>query len=122
MIGVDDLSRIQGGEGAKFNSSLADLERIHLLLVEANLASKAGRYGVWFGALDALDREISTYLNDEEEHDLNKKRVSGVVNQQGAQSIMRNKLNGWERKLRHFRSKKKLGIVAGDDASTAALR
>ena len=122
MIGGDDLSRIQSGEGSKFNSSLSDLERIHLLLVEANHHSMCNDYVRWFGALDALDREISTYLNEEEDNELNKDRMSGIVTANGAQGIMRKKLRLWERKLRYFRSKKKLGIVAGDDASTAALR
>lgn len=119
---TDDLSRIQGGEGAKFNSSLSDLERIHNLLVLANQASISGRYTVWLGALHGLDREISTYLNDEEDKDLGKVRVLSVIADSRAQSTMRRRLDQYERRLRYYRSKKKLGIVADDDASTAMMR
>jgi len=116
------VQRIQTGEGAKFNSSLADLERIHLLLVMANEHSIQGELNGWIGALHAIDREISPYLNKEEEGELNPLRVNNITSDPRANSLIKNKLDTYERKLRFFRSKKKLGIVAEDDASTAALR
>lgn len=116
-----DLERIRGGEGAKFNSSLADLERMHNLLIAANHASVQGDFVVWLGSLQALDREISPYLSDKENEVLNEKRVTSIPSSIQASSVIKNKLNDYERELRKFRSVKKLGIVAQDDASTAAL-
>ena len=119
---ADDLSRIQAGEGAKFNSALADLERIHNLLVAANEASIRQDYQMWLGALMAIDREISPYLSKEEEETLSHVRVTSLPPDQRAINVMAGRLNTYERQLRYFRSKKKLGIVADDDASTAAYR
>lgn len=119
---ADDVSRLQAGEGAKFNSALADLERIHNLLVAANEASIMKNYAVWLGALQALDREISPYLSTDENKELEGVRVYGVVTDNRAVSLVSKRLNAYERLLRYFRSKKKLGIVAEDDASSAAMR
>lgn len=117
----NDLSRIQGGEGAKFNSSLADLERIHTLLMSANQSSIIGDFYTWLGSLQAIDREISTYLSEKEDKELDTKRVREITTNKGARTIVVRKLTAYERELRMLRSKKKLGIVAQDDASTAAL-
>lgn len=122
MVMADDLSRLQAGEGAKFNSALADLERIHNLLVIANEASIKREFNVWLGSLQAIDREISPYLSEEEHRELDRVRVSGVPSDNRALGLVNGRLNTYERRLRYFRSKKKLGIVAEDDASTAAFR
>mgnify|MGYP000414237825 CR=1 FL=1 len=119
---MSDLERIQGGEGAKFNSSIADLERIHNLLMVANEASINNNVITWWGALRAFDREITTYLNEDEKKQLDQARVKGIPKDFHAQDLVRSKLNDYENELRLLRSKKKLGIVAEDDASTAALR
>ena len=119
---ADDITRLQSGEGSKFNSSIADLERIHNLLMTANEASITNNTFLWLGSLQALDREISPYLNPVEEQDLVKVRVGALPKDSRANHLINNKLNTYERLLRYYRSKKKLGIVAEDDASTAAMR
>jgi len=119
---AEDLNRLQAGDGSKFNSSIADLERIHLLLVSSNQASISHSYPLWIGSLRALDREISPYLNREEEEDLTKYRVTGIPTDKRASVMICKRLDDYERRLRYYRSKKKLGIVAEDDASTAAMR
>lgn len=118
----NDIERLQGGEGSKFNSSLADLERLHNLLLIANRASINGSLKEWLGALKALDRELSPYLSQEEMEDVKKKRISSVPNDTRAYGVAYDKLEAYENLLRRYRSLKKLGIVAEDDASTAALR
>jgi len=119
---VSDLDRIKGGEGAKFNSSLADLERIHNLLMAANEASINGNVRMWWGALRALDREISVYANEDEMAELEQLRITELPKDVRAFGFVVEKLNLYENELRKMRSKKKLGIIAEDDASTAALR
>lgn len=119
---MNDLERLRSGDGAKFNSSLADLERIHNLLVASNEASINNDFRGWLGALRALDREIGVYLSDEELKELKPLRVLSIPVDRRANSLVIEKLDAYEQKLRTFRSKKKLGIVADDDASTAALR
>lgn len=118
----DDLFRIQSGDGSKFNSSLADLERMHNLLVLANQACIVGDLMTWLNSLQTLDREISPYLNEKEDEELESVRVYGFPTDVKASSIAKRKLGVYERKLRFYRSKKKLGIVAEDDASSAAMR
>lgn len=117
-----DLERIKGGEGAKFNSSLADLERIHNLLMAANEASMSNNLFAWLGALRALDRELCPYISDDEEEGLKTVRVKTVPTDRRAHRLIIDRLDGYESELRKLRGKKKLGIVAEDDASTAALR
>lgn len=119
---MTDLDRIRSGEGAKFNSSIADLERIHNLLVICNNSSIAGNINLWLGALQALDNELLTYLNDEEEETLQRVRIDSLPERMTNNTLIRKRLRAYERLLRQYRSKKKLGIVAEDDASTAALR
>jgi len=119
---ASDLERIKGGEGAKFNSSLADLERIHHLLMAANEASINGNLNAWLGALRSLDRELTVYASPEELTELKKARVFAIPKDRRATSLVSERLNDYETELRMLRSKKKLGIVAEDDASTAALR
>lgn len=119
---MNDLERIKSGDGAKFNSSLADLERIHNLLVAANEASINNNLFGWVGALRALDRELCPYINDLEEEALKSKRVKSVPHDRRAFGLIVDRLNEYESELRKLRGKKKLGIVAEDDASTAALR
>lgn len=118
----NDLVRIQSGDGSKFNSSLADLERMHNLLVLANEASITNNMTLWLNTLHALDREISPYLNEKENAELDELRLYDIFADRTAQPIMKRRLSRYERELRMFRSKKKLGIVAEDDASTAPLR
>lgn len=119
---MNDLERLRSGDGSKFNSSLADLERIHNLLVTANEASINGNLRAWLGALRALDREISVYLSDKELTELKAVRVLTIPGDYRATRIVGEKLDAYEQMLRTFRSKKKLGIVADDDATTVALR
>lgn len=119
---ADELDRLRGGEGSKFNSAIADLERMHNLLLECNLYSRRGDDNNWCRALNALYREIATYLNPSEMTELQQYRVQAVPNDPKAKNLVRAKLDNFELKIREFRAKKKLGIVAGDDASTAALR
>lgn len=119
---ASDLERIKSGEGAKFNSSLADLERIHNLLMAANEASINGNLPAWLGALRSLDRELTVYASEAELTELKKARVVGIPKDKRAREIVSQKLNEYETELRLLRSKKKLGIVAEDDATTAALR
>jgi len=117
-----DLERIKGGEGAKFNSSLADLERIHNLLMTANEASINNNLNGWLGSLRALDRELCPYMSDEEAKEIDKVRVKTLPIDRRAHGLIIDRLDRYENELRRLRGKKKLGIVAEDDASTAALR
>ena len=117
-----DLIRIQGGEGSKFNSALADLERIHLLLVDCNRASRIGELRLWLYSLHSLERELCVYLNEDENKELNDVRVDDIPPDRKYWGNFQRKLDDYERKLRHYRAKKKLGIVAQDDATNAALR
>jgi len=117
-----DLERIRGGEGSKFNNALADLERQHLLLLACNEASINGDFNGWCNNVNALYRELVIWANPKERVDLEKHRITNIPHKLGAGSAIRNKLNDFEIELRMFRAKKKLGIIAEEDASTAALR
>ena len=117
-----DVIRIQSGEGSKFNSALADLERIHQLLQMAHAACIRGDMVTWCRSLNCLYRELRPYLNDAERDDIEEERITSVppraVGRAGAEA----KLDSFEQKLRYYRAKKKLGIVADEDAGSAALR
>lgn len=121
-MATNDLERLQGGDGSKFNSSIADLERMHNLLLAANRASIYGNVREWLGALKALDRELSPYLNEQEREEIKKVRLGSVPYDERARGAVSDRLERYENELRRFRSKKKLGIIADDDVTTAALR
>jgi len=118
----DDLKRIQDGDGSKFNSAIADLMRIHQLLVDCNNAAISGNIQWWFRTLRALDREIRVYLSPKEIEALQKVEVRSIPPNERFWVTITSKLEAYESTLRHYRACKKLGIVANEDASTAALR
>lgn len=119
---TDDLSRIQAGEGSKFNSALAELERQHNLLMMANRASAEGNLFLWCRLLNALYREIAPYLSEKELVELRAARVSSVPSDKKAGAAAVGRLDAFEMMIRSYRARKKLALTADENASNAALR
>lgn len=117
----NDLDRLQSGEGAKFNSALSDLERIHNLLVGCNQARISEDLRLWHRCLQALEGELIAYFNEADFERMEQVRVQNIVLQNNARHFIMQKLHNYEIALRVIRAKKKLGIVADDDINSAAF-
>jgi len=117
---MNEAERLQSGEGSKFNSALADLQRIDLILQRCNNASTMHDYHLWCSSLNALYRELSPYMNDKEQEAANKLRIVSLPREHN--NFFHKRLDDFEFYLRKIRAIKKLGIVADEDASTAAMR
>lgn len=121
---MTEYERFREDGESKFNKSLDDLKRISRLQDMANYwscqPSLDGRVG-WMNILAALDRELSPYLNTNEENALKSLRVLSLPDNR-YQKLLGNtpspqltaKLDLWERKLRELISSKGMGLVAKD--------
>lgn len=52
------------GDKSEFNDSLGYLQRIHFLLLSCDQASLDHNPDAWFKSLSALQRELSTFIDD----------------------------------------------------------
>lgn len=111
---MDDINRMRDGDVSLFNSSLATLYRMHQLFVEANYFSSDNKTTDWWRTLQVIDRELSPYLNDEEEEALEDVRVFDVNSDKRLYSYLNKRLDKYERKLREYHALKGFGLKASD--------
>lgn len=109
----NSLEKIQSGEGSKFDSGVASLERMHTSMVQANISSSI--YSIqglrsWFSALRSLERELYAYLSDDDKKLLKEKRVSSIPNNSNLIPILFNKLDSYDKTLRYLHTAKGFGL------------
>ena len=114
------LKDFEHGE-SKYNSTELTIERISLEFARAaeiSMQDTPDSYYSWRNILELLDREIYTYLNDDERKELETYRVDFVPNSRyrrvsrAINMPLRNKLDAWERRIRYYVAKKGLAIVS----------
>lgn len=121
---MTEYERFREDGESKFNKSLDDLKRISRLQDMANYWSCQqtldGRIG-WMNILAALDRELSPYLDTNQEQELKPLRVTSLPDGRYTKLLGNNplqqhttKLDAWERKLREIITAKGMGLVAKD--------
>lgn len=125
-----DHNIIEEGE-SKFNKSLEDLERISRLEEHANMISCVNTWEghqVWQKLLSALDREISPYLDEEEEEKLKVVRIFVVPGMEHRKMIghtptpaITAQLDRWDRELRRLIAKKGMALQKKDTYGSIIL-
>ena len=125
---IEDIQRMRDGDASKYNSSLDILRRINLLWDQANRARQSdygnGAMEFWVKTLHALDSELCSFLNEEEEKtlDVMRVRVPGDKLPNYVKMLLHPKIDRYERQLRMLFHSKGFGLRAGEDVGSAILR
>lgn len=128
---ADDVSRIQGGDGAKFNSSLATLERIDSLLKIAYGYASQGLNDSWLTTLETLDSEVYPFLDAAQRQTIEASRPQNamkLIPVRGGSSWARrtvawprSTLLSYERTIRQLLADKGFLMVAGKSKGSVIL-
>jgi len=109
----NSLEKIQEGQGSKFDSGVASLERMHTEMVKANMFS--GEFSLrgmqsWFASLKNLERELFPYLDAESLTAIGKKRLSKLPSSSKLLHFYFNKLDAYDKELRLVHASKGFGL------------
>lgn len=122
---TEDLDILKEGGGAKYNSAIADLMAIRNLMNHASMYRRmrdVNGVNLWMDTLNALYMELVPYMSKKERADLKILRVSNPCDNPAIVNLIHRKLDRYEERLREIRAKKRLGLIAGEDAAEAILR
>jgi len=109
----ESLNKIQEGQGSKFDSGVASLERMHSEMIKANFNSSdytlQGMRG-WFSALKSLERELYPYLSKEDKSELDKVRMKTLPAHSKLLQTYFSKLDSYDKILRTLHATKGFGL------------
>ena len=109
----ESLSKIQEGQGSKFDSGVASLERMHSEMMKANFHS--ADYSIqglrsWLASLKSLERELYPYLSKDDREELEKTRVKNQPNSKTHIGNFFTKLDKYDKTLRVLHASKGFGL------------
>ena len=121
-----------GQTGSLFDMSIATLQRIHFSLIQGNVYSSIGdipSLTSWYNSLSVVDREISPFLSETDEKELEpvRNKASGIPRLSSTRGVsinyysMAKILDTYERKLRYYMKKYKLYMREREDPGNAMM-